>query len=135
MPLMKVEELTNILIDREYINRPRSHRCRAVFRERLELLVMSALYLLGTGAACHSCKPLCGISTSEVWYVSAYLFIFSKEITAFRCILHFDISPLNSSRRHFLPILTNVHEETRQIFFGGGKGGQGPQFWSTINFN
>ena len=66
MPLTKVEELTNILIDREYINTPRSHRRRVVFRERSELLVMSALYLLGTGAAFHSCKPLCGISTSEV---------------------------------------------------------------------
>jgi hypothetical protein len=27
---------------------------------------MSGLYLLGTGAAFRSCKPLCGISTSEV---------------------------------------------------------------------
>jgi hypothetical protein len=66
MPLTKVEELTNILNDREYINTPRSHRRPVVFRERSELLVMSALYLLGTGAAFHSCKPLCGISTSEV---------------------------------------------------------------------
>ncbi len=66
MPLTKVEELTNILIDRVYINPPRSHWRRAVFRERLESLVMSTLYLLGTGAAFHSCKPLCGISTSEV---------------------------------------------------------------------
>jgi hypothetical protein len=63
---MKVEELTNILIDRVYIIPPRSHRRRAVFHERSELLVMSALYLLGTGAAFRSCKPLCGISTSEV---------------------------------------------------------------------
>jgi hypothetical protein len=66
MPLTKVEELTNILIDRGYINLPRSHRRRAVFREHSELLVMSGLYLLGTGAAFCSCKPLCGISTSEV---------------------------------------------------------------------
>jgi hypothetical protein len=66
MPLTKVEELTNILIDRGYINPPRSHQRRAVFRERSELLVMSAIYLLGTGAAFRSCKPLCGISTSEV---------------------------------------------------------------------
>jgi hypothetical protein len=68
MPLMKVEELTNILIDHGYIIPPRSHshRRRAVFRERSELLVMYALYLLGTGAAFRSCKPLCGISTSEV---------------------------------------------------------------------
>jgi hypothetical protein len=63
---MKVEELTNILIDRGYIIPPRSHRRCAVFHERSELLVMSALYLLGTGAAFRSCKPLCGISTSEV---------------------------------------------------------------------
>ena len=66
MPLSKVEDLTNILIDRGYIIPPKSHRRRAVFRERLELLVMSALYLLGSGAAFRSCKPLCGISTSEV---------------------------------------------------------------------
>ena len=66
MPLTKVEEPTNMFIDRGYINPPRSHRRRAVFRERSELLVMSALYLLGTGAAFCSCKPLCGISTSEV---------------------------------------------------------------------
>ena len=66
MPLTKVEELTNILIDREYINTPRSQQRRVVFRERSELLVMSMLYLLGMGAAFRSCKPLCGISTSEV---------------------------------------------------------------------
>ncbi len=66
MPLMKVAELTNILIDRVYNNPPRSHWRSAVFRERLESLVMSALYLLGTGTAFRSCKPLCGISTSEV---------------------------------------------------------------------
>jgi hypothetical protein len=63
---VKVEELTNLLIDRGYIKMPRLHWRRAVFRERLELLVMSALYILGTGAAFYSCKPLCGMSTSEV---------------------------------------------------------------------
>jgi hypothetical protein len=63
---MKVEELTNILIDRGYIIPPRSHWHRVVFRERSELLVMPVLYLLGTGAAFRSCKPLCGISMSEV---------------------------------------------------------------------
>jgi hypothetical protein len=66
MPLSKVEDLTNILIDRGYIIPPRPHRCRAVFRERSELLVMSALYILGSGASSRSCKPLCGISRSEV---------------------------------------------------------------------
>ena len=66
MPLSKVEDLTNILIDRGYIIPPRTYWRRAVFHERSELLVMSPLYLLGTGAAFRSCKPLCGISTSEV---------------------------------------------------------------------
>ncbi len=64
MHLTKVEELTNILIDSGYSNPPRSHRCRAVFSKRSEFLVMSVLYLLGTGATFRSCKPLCG--TSEV---------------------------------------------------------------------
>ena len=66
MSLGKVEELTTILINREYIRRPRSHRLRKVFRERSELLVMSALYLLATGATFCCCKPLCGICTLEV---------------------------------------------------------------------
>ncbi len=51
MPLAKVEVLTNILIDRGYIVPPRSHWQRAVFYERLKLLVMSALHLLAMGAA------------------------------------------------------------------------------------
>ena len=66
MPLMKVAELTNILIDCVYNNLPRSHWRSAVFRKRSESLVMSTLYHLGTGIAFRSCKPLCGISTSEV---------------------------------------------------------------------
>jgi hypothetical protein len=66
MPLAKVEVLTNILIDCEYIVPPRSHRQRVVFYKRLELLGMSALHLLATGGAFQSCKVLCGISTSEV---------------------------------------------------------------------
>ena len=66
MPLAKVEGLTNILIDLGYINPPRSHRHCVVFCMRSKFLVMSVLYLLGTGAAFCSYKPLCGISTSEV---------------------------------------------------------------------
>ena len=66
MPLSKVEELTEKLITRGYVRYPRT-RCRqAEFRERTELLVMSSLYLLGTGAAFRSCRSLCSISTSEV---------------------------------------------------------------------
>ena len=73
MSRVKVEELNTILIDRECITRLRSHH-RKVFWERSELLVMSALYLLATGAAFCSCKPLCGIHTLEVRKVF-YIFI------------------------------------------------------------
>jgi len=66
MPLSKVKALTDTLIERGYVRFPRS-RCRqAEFCERTELLVMSSLYLLGTGAAFRSCQSLCSISTSEV---------------------------------------------------------------------
>ena len=66
MPLWKVEELCDLLIVRGYIPLPRT-RCRQEeFRERTELLVMSSLYLLGTGASFRACQPLCYISTSEV---------------------------------------------------------------------
>ena len=55
MPLSKVEALTDTLITHGYIRFQRS-RCRqAEFCERTELLVMSYLYLLGTGAAFRSC--------------------------------------------------------------------------------
>ena len=77
MSLSKVEDLTNILIDRGYIIPPRSHRRRAAFRERSELLVMSALYILGSGAAFRSCNPLCGISTSEV---QKFFYIFIEAL-------------------------------------------------------
>ena len=55
MPLSKVEALTDTLITCGYVWFPQS-RCRqAKFRERTELLVVSSLYLLGTGAAFCSC--------------------------------------------------------------------------------
>jgi hypothetical protein len=66
MSLSKVDVLMDILITRGYVQFPRS-RCRqAEFRERTELLVMSSLYLLGTGAVFCSCRSLCSICTSEV---------------------------------------------------------------------
>jgi hypothetical protein len=77
MSLGKVEELTTILIKCEYITRPRSHCLCEVFQERLELLVMSALYLLATGAAFCCCKPLCGIRTLEV---RKFFYIFIKAL-------------------------------------------------------
>jgi hypothetical protein len=55
MPLSKVEALMDTLIERGYVRFLWS-RCRqAEFREQTELLVMSSLYLLGTGAAFRSC--------------------------------------------------------------------------------
>jgi len=66
MPLRKVEELTDLLITRGYVPYPRT-RCRQhEFRERTELLVMSSLYLLGTGASFRACQPMCSIATLEV---------------------------------------------------------------------
>ncbi len=55
MPLSKVEALTDTLITRGYVRFPRSRYRQAEFCERMELLVMSSLYLLGTGAAFRSC--------------------------------------------------------------------------------
>jgi len=66
MPLSKVEMLTNTLIDRGYVPTPRTKFRQAEFRERTELLVMSAIYLLANGAAFRSCRTMCGICTSEV---------------------------------------------------------------------
>jgi len=66
MPLSKVEALTDILIVQGYVKEPRTFFRRREFRERTELLVMSALYVLGHGAGFRSCRALCNISTSEV---------------------------------------------------------------------
>ena len=65
MPLSKVEELTDILINRGYIKVPRLFRFREEFRERSELLVMSALYRLGNGNTFCQLRSMCHISVSE----------------------------------------------------------------------
>ena len=66
MSLAKVEELTGRLVARGFIRRPRSLYRRAEFFERAELLVMSALYILGHGAHFRSLRALTHISTSEI---------------------------------------------------------------------
>ena len=66
MSLAKVEELTSRLIARGYIRRPRSLMCRAEFFERAELLVMSALYILGHGAHFRSLRALTHICMSDI---------------------------------------------------------------------
>jgi len=48
MPLLKIKELTDIFINREYIKPARSLLYRAEFREQSELFT---LYRLGTGAS------------------------------------------------------------------------------------
>ena len=65
MPLCKVEELTSLLILRGYIKQPRSHFRRGEYRERSEILVMSALYTLGNGASFRSLRVQTNISISE----------------------------------------------------------------------
>ncbi len=61
MPFSKVEELTSLLIDRTYVPFPSSRLHQVEFHEQTELLVMSSLYLLGTGSGFCSCQPLCYI--------------------------------------------------------------------------
>ncbi len=51
MPLMKVDELMDVFIGRGYLHMPRSLSRPAKFCERAELLVMSALHILGKGVA------------------------------------------------------------------------------------
>ena len=81
MPLRKVEVLTSLLIERGYVPFPRSRSRQVQFHERTELLVMSSLYLLGTGSGFRSCQPLCSISTSEV---RKFFFLFIDAIVDMR---------------------------------------------------
>ena len=66
MPLSKVQSLAYILITRGYIKKHRTRFRQVEFEDRTELLVMSALYMLGRGASFRSCQDMCNISTSEV---------------------------------------------------------------------
>ena len=66
MPLSKVEELTNIFINRGYLTPVRSLLPRLEFCEGSELFIMTALYRLWTGAQFYTCWALCNISFSDV---------------------------------------------------------------------
>jgi hypothetical protein len=66
MNLKKVEDLTTLLIDRGYIIYPRSLKFRDEFRERSELLVMTALFRLGNGTSFRQCRSNTYISVSEI---------------------------------------------------------------------
>ena len=65
MPLSKVEELADILINQGYIKVPRLLRFWEEFRERSELLVMSTLYRLGNSNSFCQLRSMCHISVSE----------------------------------------------------------------------
>jgi hypothetical protein len=55
-----------LLMSRGCIREPRTHQWQMQeFRNRTELLVMSALYILGHGASFCSLPPLCHMSKSE----------------------------------------------------------------------
>lgn len=73
MLLSKVEELTDIFIDRGYIREPRSLRFREEFRERSELFILSSLYHLGNGNSYRQCRTMTHISVSEM---RKFFFIF-----------------------------------------------------------
>jgi len=66
MSLDQVEKLTKKLIARGYLPPPRSLRQRAEYPERYGLLVISALYILGTGAGFCTVYPLTHISVSKI---------------------------------------------------------------------
>jgi hypothetical protein len=64
--LEKVEHLTKKLIARGYLPPPRSLHWWDEYPERCELFVMSALYILGTGAPFRLLSPLTHISKTKI---------------------------------------------------------------------
>ena len=73
MPLFTVEELTSLLIQRGYIDQPRSYFPQQEYHKRAEILVMSALFTSGNSASFHSLRVQMNISISDCrtfFYVS-----------------------------------------------------------------
>jgi hypothetical protein len=66
MKLEKVEELTNILIERGYIVELQSLQFHAEFCEHSELLVLTALFRMGSGNFFCQCRSNTYISVSEI---------------------------------------------------------------------
>ena len=64
--LEKMEELTDILIRRGYIQQPRTLKFREEFRERSELFVLTPLFRLGNGNSFRQCRSNTYISVSEI---------------------------------------------------------------------
>jgi hypothetical protein len=66
MKLEKVEELTKILVERGYIVETRLLQFHAKFCERSELLVLTALFRLGSGNSFHQIHSNTYISVTEI---------------------------------------------------------------------
>ena len=66
MSLDQMENLTKKLIARGYLPQPRSLCRKAEYAERCEQLVMSVLYILGTGTRFCLIYPLTHISATEI---------------------------------------------------------------------
>ncbi len=79
--LEKVEELTNILVERDFITVPRSLKFHHEFRERSELLVLTALFRLGNGNSYRQCRSNTYISVSEI---KKFFIIFLNAIVAMK---------------------------------------------------
>jgi hypothetical protein len=77
MQLSKVEELTDILINRGYIKTSRSLKFQEEFREQSELFVISVLYRLGNDNSFCQCCTMTHISVSKI---GKFFFIFTNAI-------------------------------------------------------
>ena len=87
MSLDQMENLTKKLIARGYLPQPRSRRRQAEYVERCKLLVMSVLYILGTGAGFCSIYPLTPILATEIEkFFHRFLDIFMDMCDEYICM-------------------------------------------------
>jgi hypothetical protein len=87
MSLNQMKNLTKKLIAKGYLPQPRSWRRQAEYLERCKLLVMSALYILGTGAGFCSIYPLTHILATEIEkFFHRFLVIFMDMHDEYICM-------------------------------------------------
>jgi hypothetical protein len=91
MPLLKIEELTDIFISRGNLKHARSLMRQSDFFEWLELLIMAVLYRLGTGALFFTCQALCNICLAKICKI-------------FPSFLH----AMHEMRDEYILLLTNI---------------------------
>jgi hypothetical protein len=88
MSLDQMENLTKTLIARGYLPQPRSWFRQAEYAERCELLVMSTLYILGTGTGFCLIYSLTHISATEIEnFFHRFLDIFIDMRDEYICML------------------------------------------------